>query len=59
MNKLSDLLVIDRHEAEILLTAFNEWWIPQILKNQDKAKVMEYDKLAKTLRYFVSEEDKD
>ena len=56
MNKLSDCLIIDREEAEMLYEAWSKWWIPRI-KTDDKKVVMKYDKMAKTLRYFLQEKD--
>ena len=53
---MSDYLIIDREEAELLLTAFNKWWIPKI-KTDPKPDVMKYDKMAKSLRYFLENED--
>ena len=56
MNRMSDCLIIDREEAELLSKAWSDWWIPRIKTEKDKKKLMEYDKMAKTLRYFLQEE---
>jgi len=54
MNRLSDLLMMNKEEVRLLLYIFDQWWIPQI-KTAEKEDLVVWDDMSKKMKCFLEE----